>query len=114
MEYVINVRDVKPIIPEGHTRTLNRMLINDKCGINSFTLHYGEVLPGGGAEPHSHPYEQACYILGGKAKLLIGGKDYILEEGMVYFAPAGVEHQVEVIDGEPLRALVIYEKRRSI
>ncbi len=113
MEYVVNVKDVKPIVPAGHTGTKNRPLINEKCGIKDFILNYGEVEPAGGAVPHTHPYDQACYILGGKLKLIIDGKTYVLEEGMVYFAPAGVEHQAEAIGSEPLKALIIYGKERQ-
>ena len=68
MEYVVKVKDVKPVIPGGHTGTKNRPLINEKCGINDFILNYGEVEPAGGAVPHTHPYDQACFetdLLGG-------------------------------------------------
>ncbi len=109
MKYVVDIKDVKPMSAKNHTGTLNRMLITKESGIDSFTLNYGELVLGAQALPHSHTFDQACYVLGGKLKVTIGGNSQLLTEGMLYFAPAGLMHQSEVIEG-PVKALVIYGK----
>ena len=107
MEYCVRLRDVKGYVPDGHKDTVNSTLINEQMGIQSFVLTHGEVFPGGSAEAHSHPFDQGFYVLSGRGKVTIDGKEYQVETGSAYCAPAGVTHQAIALGPEPLRVLRI-------
>ncbi len=113
MEYCVNLRDLKSHLPEGHTDTLNCTLIDKRMGIEGFTLFHGEILPGGGAESHVHLFDQGFYVLSGHGRVRINGKEYDLEAGSAYCAPAGVEHQVIAIGSESLRVLRIDSEKEG-
>lgn len=52
---------------------------------------------------HSHPNEQAGYVISGKIRIQFAGIDQILTAGDSYVIPENVEHRVEVIEaGEVL------------
>jgi quercetin dioxygenase-like cupin family protein len=111
MEFCINVGDVEGHVPEGHKDTVNRVLIDERMGIQGFALIYGEVLSGGGAGVHLHPFDQAFYVLSGQGKLKVGLKEYHVKAGTAYCAPAGVEHEVIALGPDPLRVLRIDSKK---
>ena len=113
MEYCVKLKDVKSYIPEGHSGTVNCTLIDEKTGIKDFILIHGEVHPGGRAEAHSHPFDQGFYVLSGRGKVTIDGKEYQVEGGSAYCAPAGVTHQVVALGPEPLRVLRIDSRRED-
>lgn len=76
-------------------------------GIERRTLVYGEglmlvhwTIRGGtvfGA--HTHPFEQAGYLLKGHMQMIIGGETFQLEPGSSYLVPAGIEHDA-VAEGD--------------
>jgi quercetin dioxygenase-like cupin family protein len=53
------------------------------------------------ARPHTHPHEQAGYVISGRYRQTIAGATHELRPGDSYAIPGGVEHAMEVLeDGE--------------
>lgn len=95
--------------PPLHTGTVNRRLVGRSMGASSVEVVLGEILPGGEAEPHSHPAnEQAVYVLAGNCQVTCLGETRTLVAGQSVFFPKGVEHRVQAMAPDLLRLLVIY------
>jgi quercetin dioxygenase-like cupin family protein len=53
------------------------------------------------ARAHTHPHEQAGYVISGRYRQTIAGATHELRPGDSYAIPGGVEHAMEVLeDGE--------------
>src|SRR5579859_1619083 len=53
------------------------------------------------AAKHTHPHEQAGYVLSGRYRQTIDGESHELRPGDSYAIPGGVEHAMDVLeDGE--------------
>ena len=62
-----------------------------------FRLSLARFQPGTGADPHTHEWEHAMYILKGTAKATIKGEEGIIKEGMLAFVPRNTVHSIENI-----------------
>ncbi len=81
-------------------------------GIERRTLVYGKELmlvhwtirAGTVFGAHTHPFEQAGYLLKGRMQMIVGGESSELSPGSAYLVPAGIEHDavadadVEILD----------------
>ncbi|RIV31668.1 cupin domain-containing protein [Flagellimonas lutimaris] len=47
---------------------------------------------------HKHPNEQSGYVISGKYKLAVDGKEHDLKEGDTYSIPADIEHSIKIIE----------------
>lgn len=47
---------------------------------------------GSKVEVHTHPNEQASYVVEGKLKITIRGEEIVIQKGDSYFVPPNVEH----------------------
>lgn len=47
---------------------------------------------------HNHPHVQASYVASGRFKVLINGKDKILNQGDGFFVTAGIPHGCECLE----------------
>ncbi len=110
MEYCVKLQDVEGYMPEGHTGTVNKTLIDEMMGIRTFVVIHGELDPGGKAEAHIHDFEQAFFVLSGRGRLKMGGKEYSLNVGSAYCVPTGIEHQIIALGPEPFKVLRIDSK----
>jgi len=53
------------------------------------------------ARTHTHPHEQAGYVVSGRYRQTIAGSSYELRPGDSYAIPGGIEHAMEALeDGE--------------
>jgi mannose-6-phosphate isomerase-like protein (cupin superfamily) len=77
------------------------------AGAKNFSLLLNEMHSEVGSE-HAHQVEHAFFILSGRGKYSIGGKEYDVGPGMALFAPAGALHRLRKVGPEPLRYIVIY------
>lgn len=66
---------------------------------------------GAKAALHSHPHEQATYVLEGRVKLTVDGKDVVLGRGDSLYIPADVPHSAEAL--EPTRLLDVFSPQRE-
>ena len=71
------------------------------------------VLPAGAADPQKpHAEDEVYYVVGGRAKIRVGGEDRAVTAGSVVFVPAGVEHRFHDIT-EELTTLVVFAPAES-
>jgi quercetin dioxygenase-like cupin family protein len=83
-----------------------RSLTGTQIMLNMVTIEPGAVVP-----IHSHPNEQAGYVLRGKLVLTIGGETRTLVPGDCYVAPADVPHGATT-DGEGCEVLDVFSPPR--
>ena len=75
-------------------------------------LSYVEIDPGAVVPEHSHPHEQAGYVLEGKVRFTIGAETRVLEAGDMFLIPPDVPHKVTAVDG-PARVLDVFSPVRE-
>lgn len=74
----------------------------EKSMVTKMNYETGNYVP-----PHSHPNEQAGYVISGKIRLMFGQYDTILENGDSYIIPENETHSLEVIEaGEVIDVFV--------
>jgi quercetin dioxygenase-like cupin family protein len=59
------------------------------------------TLPGNRVPLHTHPHEQVGMVLSGKAKLIIGDEERVVERGDFYCIPGNTPHGDECLGDEP-------------
>ena len=70
-------------------------------------------LPANSVVPlHSHPHEQAGYMVKGQATFTVGGEKRLVKQGEIWVIPGGVEHMVETGDEDSV-ALDIFSPVRE-
>jgi len=62
------------------------------------------------AAPVTHSGQEFNYVVEGKVKVTVGGKDHILEEGDCIYFDAGLSHGQAAVDG-PARFITIIQER---
>jgi mannose-6-phosphate isomerase-like protein (cupin superfamily) len=67
-----------------------------------FRIHITRFKPGAGADPHSHEWEHAMYIMNGTGKVVIEGEEAIVKKGMLAFVPKGGVHSIYNIGKDEL------------
>ncbi len=72
-----------------------------------------EMAPGSAAPLHSHPQEQAGYVLEGELEFAMEGKKTKVGPGGVFFIPGGVEHAVTVTSPCAAMAVDIFSPIRD-
>jgi putative monooxygenase len=61
------------------------------------------------AAPHTHVREEEIiFILSGRGAILATEQELLLEPGVAVFIPPGIEHQIRVAKGEPLRLVTLF------
>jgi len=71
-----------------------RFVVGEKCMLIMITLKKGCIVP-----KHKHPEEQFSFIVKGKVKYEIVGKEAaILRDGGVAHLPGNVEHGLEALE----------------
>ena len=66
------------------------------------------TLPGHTVPIHKHPHEQIGIVHAGKAKLVIGDEERIVEKGDFYCIPSNVPHGDTCLGDEPFVMLDIF------
>lgn len=67
-----------------------------------FRISLAKFQPGAKADPHTHEWEHAMYILSGTAKMTIQGEEGIIKQGMLAFVPRNGLHSIENIGKDEL------------
>jgi mannose-6-phosphate isomerase-like protein (cupin superfamily) len=108
--YFVRAQDVPSYRPANHDGTVNRRLIGaGNVGAANVEVVLGVIEKGKGALPHSHTgIEQVCYLLEGRARVVVGGEACDLGPGDCCFFPPDMEHVFTVVSDEPVKVLVIY------
>ncbi len=86
VQYVVRHQEVDPVamLPGVERRTL---AVTERIMLCEFHIRGGSEVP-----LHSHPHDQAGYVVSGQAIMIIEGKEYVCGPGDTYAIPGGVEH----------------------
>jgi len=76
------------------------------------TVALHRLMPGNGANPHKHAYEQIAYIMSGEVDFHVGDRVVRLGPGGVLVIPPNVMHHAVVIGDEPVMNLDVFTPRR--
>ncbi|AEJ61749.1 Cupin 2 conserved barrel domain protein [Spirochaeta thermophila DSM 6578] len=66
---------------------------------------------GAKAAVHTHPHEQATYVMEGRLKLTVEGEDVVLEKGDSIYIPPEAPHSAEAL--EATRLLDVFSPQRE-
>jgi quercetin dioxygenase-like cupin family protein len=69
-----------------------KMLVDRTFGADLMTMFTVDYEPGGAAQPHDHPFEEAYFFLDGEIEAEIEGHEYTIQAGDVVFAGVGASH----------------------
>lgn len=82
-----------------------KMLVDQRLGAVLHTMFMVEYQPGGVAQPHDHPLEEAYYILEGEVEALAGEQTFTLGPGDVFWTGVGCIHAFHNRSGSRVRWL---------
>jgi quercetin dioxygenase-like cupin family protein len=80
---------------------------------DQFMMVMNTLEPGMEINPHSHPFEQAVYIVQGKVRFHIGDEVFEGGPGSVIRIPPNIEHYAEPFGDEPVLNLDIFAPLRE-
>ncbi|MBT8396123.1 MAG: cupin domain-containing protein [Gemmatimonadetes bacterium] len=92
-------------VPAGKAAS-RQVLIGPDLGPN-FALRKFSMEPGGGMPLHTNTVEHEQYVLGGRARVVIGEEVHEVQKDDVVFIPGGVPHSYEALGEEPFEFLCI-------
>ncbi len=92
--------------------TTIQVLISAQEGPN-FAMRKFSMQPGGGMPLHTNSVEHEQYVLRGRARIGIGGREYEVKAGDVVFIPAGEKHFYENIGDEPFEFLCVIPNKED-
>jgi quercetin dioxygenase-like cupin family protein len=95
---------VQPV-PAG-TGTTRQVLIGPDEGPN-FALRKFSMEPGGGMPLHTNTVEHEQYVLGGRARVVLGQDVLEVRKDDVVFIPGGVPHSYTALGDEPFEFLCV-------
>ncbi len=78
---------------EGAVNVSKKVPIGRKEGWEDYTMRTFTLEPDGHSPMHSHDWEHVNYVIKGKGRLMIDGKQQDVEERDFAFVPANIEHQ---------------------
>jgi quercetin dioxygenase-like cupin family protein len=93
-------------VVEAGSKTFIQVLISAEQAPN-FAMRCFTIEPQGGIPRHTNSVEHEQYVLGGSARVGIGGKEYSVKEGDAVFIPAGVVHWYQNDGNEPFKFLCL-------
>lgn len=59
-----------------------------------------------GPPPHTHPWDEAYYVVAGEIRFLIDGREQLVRAGDFIYAPGGTPHGFSGASDEPARMLI--------
>ena len=96
----------------GADHATRQILIGPDENSPNFHIRYFAVQPGGHTSLDQHAHEHGVYVIHGHARLLMGGKEYMLHVGdVVYISPNEV-HQFFTVGPYPFGFLCVVPARR--
>jgi quercetin dioxygenase-like cupin family protein len=95
----------KESVPAG-SGTTRQVLIGPEEGPN-FALRKFTMEAGGGMPLHTNTVEHEQYVLGGRARVVIGSEVVEVQKDDVVFIPGGVPHAYEAMGPEPFEFLCV-------
>jgi len=78
---------------EGAVNVYKKVPVGRKEGWSGYTMRTFTISPGGHSPKHSHDWEHVNYVIQGKGRLMIDGREQDVDERDFAFVPANIEHQ---------------------
>ncbi len=78
-----------------------------------FAMRKFRIKKGGFMPYHTNSVEHEQYVLNGRAKVIIDGKEFIVKKDDRLFIPAGVPHSYEVIGDEDYEFLCLVPNKED-
>lgn len=100
------------VVMSGHGESLNvmgagvRFLCTGDRTDKAWSLMEVDLPEGSGPPPHHHPWDEAYYVVAGRVRFSIEGKDQVVGTGDFIYAPGGTVHGFQAISTEPARMLI--------
>ena len=69
-----------------------KMMVDRTLGAHLLTMFMVDYEPGGAAQVHDHPFEEAYFFLDGEIEAELDGRPYVLRAGDVVWAGVGSTH----------------------
>ena|SRR5215467_3348061 len=96
----------------GADRATRQVLIGPNESSQNFHMRYFAVQPGGHTALDQHAHDHGVYVLHGQARLLLGEKEFMLNEGdVVYISPYEV-HQFYTVGHSAFGFLCVVPAKR--
>ena len=71
-------------------------------------------MKGTGPGPHRHPYDEIQFIISGRARYVVEGKEFEAGGGEILVIKAGEVHEFKVIGDEPLVQVDVHMSEKFI
>ena len=72
----------------------------------AWSLMEVDVPEGSGPPPHHHPWDEAYYVVAGRIRFSLAGRDQEIGAGDFLYAPGGTVHGFQGASAEPARMLI--------
>ena len=103
VKYVLDPKEVRTFVPAGHIKCNARVMLEEaNAGCKNLSMFRSEFEVGGYADPHTHPFEQAYYILKGHGLVTIGKDEYKVKPGNSVIFPPNMVHSIKNTSKTPL------------
>jgi mannose-6-phosphate isomerase-like protein (cupin superfamily) len=102
---VVRYRD-RPSLPAGKDREF-RYLVHRDTGCPDVTQFIGSIPPGRAPE-HSHVYDEVLFVLEGRGKVHVEGRELPIGPGTCMHLPPLLEHALENESESPMRVLGVF------
>jgi len=105
-----NVKGVKLEGPQIKDATM-KVLVSPKEGWEGHVMRLFQLEVGGHTPRHVHPWPHINYIVSGKGRLHLDGKDIEVEAGSYAYVPEDKLHQFENIGNETFEFICIVPEK---
>ena len=108
MEPVARRDDLENLeLPAGAAGGTIRYFRGEKYGVELSLLNV-EIMPGNGAPPHTHEYDELFVIHAGRGRFTIGRESIEAGPGDVVVVPSGLPHGFVALGPEPLQQTSVH------
>jgi mannose-6-phosphate isomerase-like protein (cupin superfamily) len=97
-----------PLPVPGGGGTYHILIDEPTTGARAFSLLVNEIRPGFAGREHQHDVEHGMYIIRGRGRFSLEGREYPVGPGTAIFTPSHVPHSLACEGDEPLQYVVIY------
>lgn len=97
-----------PLPGHAGSKVVNKILIDPVTGSQSFMLLWASAEPGSETALHTHPVEQAYFVLSGELLLQMAGVEHKVDSNTAVLIPPGMEHGLLVVSRKAAKVLTIF------
>jgi quercetin dioxygenase-like cupin family protein len=109
----VSHKDVKGSSPEGTKGVDFRPLLAENVNPPNFYLRVFDISPGGNTPLHRHAWEHEVFVVRGKGKIVLDGREEPLEEGDAVFVEPEELHQFVNGSGAMMRMICVIPRPKD-